>query len=115
MSELSKGTAIIWQIAANEAVNAKHEFIEPEHIFIGICKSGDLLSTELIHHLEINPADAEDIRPELDHINIILTSAGLNKTQVRRHLRSLMDPGEHRREDNVIHRSAKCIQLFEQA
>ncbi|UCC81078.1 MAG: ATP-dependent Clp protease ATP-binding subunit [Candidatus Zixiibacteriota bacterium] len=115
MSQLSKGTAIIWQLAAGEAADAGHEFIEREHIFIGICKAGDLLSTDLIHQLEISPIDAENIHPELDHIVRILESFGLNRIQIRRHLLSLMEPGEHRYDEEVIHRSARCAQLFEQA
>ena len=37
MPDLSIGLDIAWQIAAIEASGARWEFIEPEHLFIGLC------------------------------------------------------------------------------
>src|ERR1043166_327108 len=38
MGRHSTGLDIAWQIAASEASDSEHEFIEPEHLFTGICK-----------------------------------------------------------------------------
>lgn len=37
MKELSVGANFAWQIAAGEAATSKHQFIEKEHVLIGIC------------------------------------------------------------------------------
>ncbi|MBI4691197.1 MAG: hypothetical protein HY754_13180 [Nitrospirae bacterium] len=39
--DLSPGLTLTWQIAANEAAHAHHQFIEKEHVFIGLCKVKD--------------------------------------------------------------------------
>ena len=44
MPAFSIGLDYAWQTAANEAVRTRHEFIEPEHLFVGVCKLGNLLS-----------------------------------------------------------------------
>ena len=43
MPTLSIGANIAWQIAAAEASAARFQFIEAEHIFIGICSIEKLL------------------------------------------------------------------------
>jgi len=43
MRELSIAAKVAWKIAAIEAGDAKHQFIEAEHIFIGICSLGKVL------------------------------------------------------------------------
>jgi ATP-dependent Clp protease ATP-binding subunit ClpC len=113
--ELSAGTTIIWQIAAGEAVDARHEFIEPEHIFIGICKAGDLPAPELFHRLGIRPADMEKFKTELNFVDAIFKGLGLSRIEVCKYLRNLMEPGEYEHEEGIIHRSAECTRLFEKA
>ena len=44
MPDSSIGLDYAWRTAANEAARTRHEFIEPEHLFIGVCKLGNLLS-----------------------------------------------------------------------
>ncbi|MCG2709871.1 MAG: hypothetical protein L6246_06110 [Thermodesulfovibrionales bacterium] len=43
MKDLSIGANIAWQIAAHEAAAAKFQFIEKEHLFIGICSLEKIL------------------------------------------------------------------------
>ena len=43
MKDLSIGASLVWQMAAGEAVAAKHQYIEKEHIFIGICSLEKIL------------------------------------------------------------------------
>jgi ATP-dependent Clp protease ATP-binding subunit ClpA len=113
--ELSAGTTVIWQIAAGEAADARHEFIEPEHIFIGTCKAGDLPAPELFHRLGIKPADMEKIRIELNPVNAIFQALGLSRIEVCNYLGDLMEPGEYEHEEGIIHRSAECTHLFGEA
>jgi ATP-dependent Clp protease ATP-binding subunit ClpC len=43
MKNLSIGAYISWQIAAHEAAAARFQFIEKEHLFIGICSLEKIL------------------------------------------------------------------------
>ena len=43
MSEFSIGVNLVWQMAAAEAAAVRHQYIEKEHLFNGLCKAGDLL------------------------------------------------------------------------
>jgi hypothetical protein len=48
MQNLSPILTITWNIAAYEANRCKHEFIEREHLFIGLCNVTDALQESLI-------------------------------------------------------------------
>jgi len=43
MPDLSIGANISWQIAAHEAAATRFQFIEKEHLFIGICSLEKIL------------------------------------------------------------------------
>jgi hypothetical protein len=40
---ISLGLDFAWQAAAGEVTLGRHQFIEPEHLFIGVCKLGNLM------------------------------------------------------------------------
>lgn len=42
MPNISVGTDFAWLVSAQEAVRAGRRFIEPEHLFVGVCKVGEL-------------------------------------------------------------------------
>ena len=53
MIELSLSANLAWQLSAQEAAVARSEFIEPQHILIGICS----LEKILIQADEFDPSD----------------------------------------------------------
>jgi len=102
MKELSDAILISWDIAAQEAAQLRSEFIEPEHLLIG------LFSLEKI-------PDNQQISPEFDiekmaFINLLI-KLGINPTQIRHLIRKKIGMGvsEHH---GVVHRSPECKQLF---
>ncbi|HXD30622.1 MAG TPA: hypothetical protein VN643_05880 [Pyrinomonadaceae bacterium] len=42
MTHISVGLDFAWQIAAAEAAHLRHQLIEPEHLFIVMCRVGAL-------------------------------------------------------------------------
>ena len=42
MQGISIGLRVAYEFAAAEALYGAHEFVEPEHFFIGVCKVGNL-------------------------------------------------------------------------
>lgn len=115
MSELSIGTNIVWQIAAGEASAARHQYIEKEHVFNGLCKAGDLLDPELLKQAGAELDNIEEVRPELDRIDELFRKFELDRTKMRRRLRQLVKPGNYQNKEQVVHRSAACKKLFQRA
>jgi hypothetical protein len=42
MAKISVGLELAWRSAVAEAMHGGHELIDPEHLFIGVCKIGSL-------------------------------------------------------------------------
>jgi hypothetical protein len=100
---LSSATELIWQIAAIEAVAAKQQFIEKEHIFIALCKAS-----------EIDKID-DKMRAELEAVDEVFEGANLDKVKIRRHLRKVVGIGGYEHKEGVIHRSKGCKEVFSKA
>jgi len=115
MSELSIGVSLAWQIAAGEASLAKHQYIEKEHVFNGLCKAGDLLAPEAFKQAGAELENIDQIRPELDRIDELFRRFELDRVKMRRRLRQLMKPGNHQHQEQVVHRSPACKKLFQRA
>ena len=107
MTDFSLGSNFAWQVAAQEAAAAHFEFIEPEHILIGIC------SLEKLDESKIGPAEKAGLLAEKAAIELRLN--GLDPTQVRRRLRMELGEGHYARTEHTVHRSPACKQVFERA
>jgi ATP-dependent Clp protease ATP-binding subunit ClpC len=113
MSRLSGPASLAWQIAAQEAAEAQHQFIEPEHLFVGI------LSLEKIHGAGEELAELRDLRQplqdECDAIENALDGLGLEAALLRRRVREWIGRGRYERLEHVVHRSDACKKLFDRA
>lgn len=110
MAGLSVGANLSWQIAAHEAASARFQFIEAEHIFIGICSLEKVvgLSPE---DSGLSPKDLKALKEEYS----ILQDLGLDMTQLRRRMRKKLGAGNYRHTEKVIHRSEACKKMFSRA
>ena len=115
MSGLSIGTNLAWQIAAGEASAAKHQYIDKEHIFNGLCKAGDLLNPEVLRQAGAGLENIEEVRLELDRIDELFRRFELDRVKMRRRLRQLMKLGNYQHQEDVVHRSAACKKTFQRA
>jgi hypothetical protein len=93
MANLSPALLLTWDIAANEAAYAKQTLIEPEHLFIGLCKLEDFSTTTALIDLGYDQAEAETMRPEIEAIATLFYRFGLSPTQLRRELRQKKSTG----------------------
>ena len=66
MPDLSAGVQVAWQFAGAEAVQSRHELIEPMHLFIGVCSVEKLLQPEAQQKLQIPSEALEALRAEWD-------------------------------------------------
>jgi len=114
MKDLSVGANLVWQIAGGEAVASKHQFIEREHILIGICsldKALELDGNENSSKSTVRPA----VKVECDAIKDVLKAFKLNSTRIKRKVREELGKGDYKHLEKVVHRSEDCKKLFKQA
>ena len=122
MTELSFGAKMAWQLAAQEAAAARVEFIEPEHILIGIFSLEKVLGQAEEAGLE--PVSRQALQSEQDAIEEVVQvfepDAAKKEfsnfcTKIRRGVRREMGEGQHIPAEKIMHRSPACKQVFERA
>src|SRR3990170_3265517 len=114
MPTLSIGANIVWQIAAGEASDARFQFIEAEHIFIGICSIEKLLMLSP-EDSGLNPRAIKSLQAEHGVLKDLMGRQHLDMTQLRRTARKEAGAGSYKHTENVIHRSPACKMMFERA
>ena len=93
MSDLSIGLNFAWQTAASEAVRSRHEFIELEHLFIGVCKLGNLPALENWDDLKM-PADAvASLKTEAEAVSVLFSNARVDRVALYREVRKQLGLG----------------------
>lgn len=113
MRQLSQAVSTAWQISAVETAKAGVQFIEREHILIG------LLSIEKI--LSIDPSEFKDqdyiktVSEEYLQFAPILKAVFFDITSTRRELRKFCPKEGFRHIEEIVHRSQDCKQLFLEA
>ena len=111
MKNLSIGSSFAWQIAANEAAAGKFQFIEKEHVFIGILSLGKLLMLSP-EKAGLKSQDRQALQIESDFIEDLLREFEIDSTQLRRQLRGKLGDGNYERTEKVVHRSEACKRVF---
>jgi ATP-dependent Clp protease ATP-binding subunit ClpC len=108
---------VSWQIGSMEASAAGRPFIEPEDLFIGICKLDEILTGENVGKLAEQFGETGHLRAENARLNEYFTKCNLDRALARRYLRGYLGrgsgapaaPGE------PAHRSDACKRIFERA
>jgi len=114
MKDLSVGANLTWQMAAMEAGAARFQFIEADHIFIGIYS----LEKILVLNPEdsgLNPQAHKALKNEHATLQGLMKSSGLDTTQMRRMMRKRLVTGKYEHTEKVIHRSEACKKIFNRA
>lgn len=107
MKDLSVGANLVWQIAAMEAGAAKFQFIETEHIFIGIFSLEKLLILSP-EESGLKPQEIKALQHEYAILQDLMDKTGLNMTQLRRRMRKKLGISDYEHTEKVIHRSEEC-------
>jgi ATP-dependent Clp protease ATP-binding subunit ClpC len=113
MKKLSTGAMLTWQIAASEASVLKHQFIEKEHLLLGILSLKKVLM--LRQDIDLDPQSRQVVQAENDIIEDLLCAFKLDATLLRRQVRNELGQGNFDRIEKVVHRSEACKRLFERA
>lgn len=104
---------IVWRLALQEALAARHEFIEPGHVLEGLTKGRDFCKASALKEAKERGLDTAALVAELSMVPEVLEQAKVDPTALRRHLRAVLGTGTHRHaEGAVIHRSAATRDAF---
>ncbi|MFA5385606.1 MAG: ATP-dependent Clp protease ATP-binding subunit [Eubacteriales bacterium] len=114
MKNLSIGSSFAWQIAANEAAAGKFQFIEKEHILIGILSLEKLVMLDP-GKLGLKSQDHLVIQLEYEFIDDLLHEFEIDSTKLRRGLRDKLGKGDFENTEKIVHRSDACKDIFKHA
>jgi len=118
MSDHTLGLTLAWQIAAHETAHAQHEFIEPEYLFIGLCKLEYFAAVRRLRRLELGESEIASLKAEIESLLGLFSHFGLDPTTLRREMRQRKGSGALEmsdRPERVVHRSPQSRQVFARA
>lgn len=129
MSNLSLPLLLAWDIAANEAAQSRRKLIEPEHLFIGLCKLEDFSTTTALIELGYDQEDSGVMKTEIVTFVDMLYRFNLNPASLRKEARQRRNTGvlsllngwttgmlrPPETDSNVIHRSPTSREAFGRA
>ncbi len=107
------------QIAAVEAADTHYEFIEPEHLFVGLCKLEGFANTNRLRALGVPEPQVEILVAEIDLLMGLFGRFGIKPSTFRYALRqhkgtgSFTPPASDK--DWMMHRSPESRKAFEAA
>lgn len=116
MPDFSIGLDYAWRTAANEAARTRHEFIGPEHLFVGVCKLGNLLSLTDWNDIEIPRDAAVALKAEAEAVTAVFQKANHDRTALYRDVRKRFGEGKFADKGRKkISRSPASRLIFERA
>ena len=112
----SIGLEIACQIAAGEAAQTEHEFVEPEHLFISICKLGYFTRDEDLCDIQLENDGAASLKVEGQAVERLFNGFHLDRVLLYREIRNRKGKGyvTHRK-GTFVSRSPESKAVFERA
>ncbi len=118
MSSYSPALELVWRIAASEAGQAHFAAIEPEHLFIGLCKLEDFATEDALRSVKISDEHLGSTVTEIAVFLQVCMHFSLDVTLLRRALRRHIGTGTGSGDEErhrTIHRSAQSRAVFARA
>ena len=103
MPNISIGLDFAWQIATVEAVHGRHQFIEPEHLLIGVCKVASLAQVDDWRELQLPKNLTEALKAEAEAVAGVFDKFQLDHVALYREVRQRKGRG------NAEHNQGKSI------
>ena len=120
MTLLSDGVELAQTLAALEASDKGHDFVEPPHLFIGLCSVGKMLSSDLQAPPNFTDDLMAGVRREWDELSEVFSQAGAHPTPLRRAIRHRLGankvttaerrPGPSESSKSVLSRASELAQ-----
>ena len=114
MKGLTIGLSVAWQIAAEEAVTAGYQYIEKEHMLVGICslEKAIMLAQK---RAGLAPQILREIQAEQNAMEAVLREFKIDAASFRRQIRKRLGQGVYKNTEGVVHRSEECKGFFNRA
>jgi serine/threonine protein kinase len=116
MPDFSIGLDYAWRTAVTEATGTRHEFIEREHLLIGVCKLGNLLSLNDWNGIGVLPDSAAALKAESEAVAAVFKQTGWDRIALYREVRKQLGNGNYTEKGRKqISRSPASRLIFERA
>lgn len=116
MATTSVGLEFAWEVAASEAISSRHEYVEPGHLFIGVCKVGNLANDTGSTKLNLSTTDIASLGAEGRAIESVFTELRLDRVALYREVRQRLGSGAYPKQDQrVMQPSAASRAVVEQS
>ena len=118
MKKISNGLSIAIQMTALETIDSKKQYMEKEHLLIGICsvKKAIDLRTRLRFKADLNNLNIyNEVLAEHNMIEYVLKKFNLDPTQLRRQLRDSIVKGVYIHKDKLVYPGIGYSNVYSQA
>lgn len=120
MNSHSPAVDLVWGLAASEVARAKRPLVEPEHLFLGICKLESFFLGRGIEKLALPRSQQDNLRSELERLSKLFADRRFDAKATRRSLRKRLDSAGTERaatktDAGGVHRSPKSREIFHRA
>ncbi|MEW6668316.1 MAG: ATP-dependent Clp protease ATP-binding subunit [Thermodesulfobacteriota bacterium] len=108
---------LCWRVAAVEAAHSRYEWIEPNHLFIGLCKLEALNEPAILAEIGLAGPIMGMAEAEIGTLLDLFRRFSLDPKALRRELRGHIGVGQSQEEPKgrIIHRSGKSRAAFAKA
>lgn len=115
MAQLSTASHLAWMLSAGEARALESEFIDTEHLLLGLLKIEDLITSNNDDFPEISAEEWETLILEVSEFKDFLAEKGVNCKSMRRNLRRGLHENQPQMKEFSGHRTPRCREVFAQA
>ncbi len=114
--KLSPVVELACQVAGMETTLVERPCIDPEQLLAGMTKLRQLCAGPQVQEAQAQGIDTKALKADLEFVADLLISEGIDPDAVRRELRRRVESTGHKHQKGtVIHRSERCLALFEAA
>jgi ATP-dependent Clp protease ATP-binding subunit ClpA len=111
----SLGLRLAYEIAVLEAVHGRHEFVEPEHCFIAVCKVGNLAEQIDWQQTQLSAEARRSFEGEIKAVIGLFEESGLDRVELYREVRERLGTGSFRHQKPMAHRTSRTRAAFDRA
>ena len=110
----SNSLLLVWKVAELEARRLKAQFLEPSHLFLGLCKTVSLDLPSLVSKDKPDrDAVLEEFLREIRRVREVFSQAGFDARRFRRHFRAALGAGSSAQATaGRLHRTDAAKEVF---
>jgi ATP-dependent Clp protease ATP-binding subunit ClpC len=118
MKKLSNGLSVAIQMTALETIESKKQYMEKEHLLIGICSVKKAVDSRgrLRFKADLNnPAVYNEVLAESNMIESVMKKFNLDSTQLRRQVRDSLIKGNYIHKEKLVYPGVGYSNVYRQA